>query len=526
MASVTAGPSTNDVENCKDCTGEKPSFASLLEQAGEADASAPASQPETGEMAEQMPTDPSTSPVSLASLSTVAMMEMATDTSAATKALTIPPELAGNDNDPSGAKNGLPDLTPASPLLSAGADKGDTAGDKAGPAGLIDALNAGTSPASGTGADTPTPTGHPANSTPAASLPSAPAEAPATPSLSPDGALIAQAGAKGSKSDLAGLTKETGADPAARQAGDGRDTHAAPRMAKPPRDGAKATNAETAATTGQAATDAATARSVANSGKTANLNLPEAKPELTGQKTNPSGETAPPAASGSQSSGSEEKNRRRQQGDKPSPSLMDRLKPLQQQAGAPFRFQDNEALDGFKTADPASALLTTGTAGDITRPAGTGGLAQTQGNPGTPTVPLNNIAVHIAAQARAGNQHFNIRLDPPELGRIDIRLEIGRDGQTLTHLAVDKPETLDLLRQDSRALERALTNAGLDSRNGSLSFSLRDDQSGRQQHADRSGQNGDHWSGNANREDNETGPMEEPVTERRLNISSGIDISI
>ncbi|MGI9378744.1 MAG: flagellar hook-length control protein FliK, partial [Methyloligellaceae bacterium] len=88
-------------------------------------------------------------------------------------------------------------------------------------------------------------------------------------------------------------------------------------------------------------------------------------------------------------------------------------------------------------------------------------------------VPLNAIAVHIASQAGKGLRKFEIRLDPPELGRIDVRLEVNRDGAARAHLIVERPETLDMLQRDARALEKALTDSGLQTNKDNLSFSLK-----------------------------------------------------
>jgi flagellar hook-length control protein FliK len=89
-------------------------------------------------------------------------------------------------------------------------------------------------------------------------------------------------------------------------------------------------------------------------------------------------------------------------------------------------------------------------------------------------VPVAGIAVEIAAQAKAGGRRFEIRLDPPELGRIDVRLEVDKNGQVTSHLRVDRVETLDMLRRDSANLERALQDAGLKTSDNTLNFSLRD----------------------------------------------------
>ena len=83
------------------------------------------------------------------------------------------------------------------------------------------------------------------------------------------------------------------------------------------------------------------------------------------------------------------------------------------------------------------------------------------------------LAIEIASRAKDGSRQFDIRLDPPELGRIDVKLDVDKSGQVNTHLTVDRPETLDLLRRDSQGLERALQQAGLKTSDGALEFSLR-----------------------------------------------------
>jgi flagellar hook-length control protein FliK len=96
-------------------------------------------------------------------------------------------------------------------------------------------------------------------------------------------------------------------------------------------------------------------------------------------------------------------------------------------------------------------------------------------------VPLAGVAIEIAGKALAGKNRFEIRLDPPELGRIDVRLDVDRNGHVTSHLTVDRPETLNLLRQDSASLQRALQDAGLKTADNGLQFSLRDQSMGRDQ---------------------------------------------
>jgi flagellar hook-length control protein FliK len=89
-------------------------------------------------------------------------------------------------------------------------------------------------------------------------------------------------------------------------------------------------------------------------------------------------------------------------------------------------------------------------------------------------VPIAGLAVTIAAHVQSGINHFDIRLDPPELGRIDVRLGIDRDGQVTSHVTVDRPDTLQLLQSQQPHLERALEQAGLKTADNGLQFTLRD----------------------------------------------------
>jgi flagellar hook-length control protein FliK len=89
-------------------------------------------------------------------------------------------------------------------------------------------------------------------------------------------------------------------------------------------------------------------------------------------------------------------------------------------------------------------------------------------------LPANTIAFAIARNVENGVSRFQIRIDPPELGRVDVRLDMSVDGRARAHLSVERSETLELLQRDARALERALADAGLDVDRDSLQFSLKD----------------------------------------------------
>lgn len=136
--------------------------------------------------------------------------------------------------------------------------------------------------------------------------------------------------------------------------------------------------------------------------------------------------------------------------------------PVQHAAPAPVLPQ-NLAATGFDAPNPVT--------GDASTMATTSlHLANADADP-TPN--LDALAVSIAARSLSGAKQFEIRLDPPELGRVDVRLSIDASGKTQAHMTADQPQTLDLLQKDAPTLTQALRDAGLDVSQGGLNFSLR-----------------------------------------------------
>ncbi len=65
-----------------------------------------------------------------------------------------------------------------------------------------------------------------------------------------------------------------------------------------------------------------------------------------------------------------------------------------------------------------------------------------------------------------------LRLDPAELGHVQIRIERGADGTATVHVSAERPETLRLLIADQPQLHRTLDSAGLPQEGRSLTLSL------------------------------------------------------
>lgn len=92
----------------------------------------------------------------------------------------------------------------------------------------------------------------------------------------------------------------------------------------------------------------------------------------------------------------------------------------------------------------------------------------TQAHPATQTV-----AMSLTKMASNGEtKSLTLELDPPDLGRVEVKMEFGEDKKIRAHLLIEKPETYNLLQRDAQTLEKALTQAGIDVSNDSLNFTL------------------------------------------------------
>jgi len=79
---------------------------------------------------------------------------------------------------------------------------------------------------------------------------------------------------------------------------------------------------------------------------------------------------------------------------------------------------------------------------------------------------------------------IEIRLDPAELGEVNVRLETGRDGKLKAVLSADNADSFELLKREGGALETALREAGVDLGEDAITFTLTE-RGPDQGHADR-----------------------------------------
>jgi len=92
-----------------------------------------------------------------------------------------------------------------------------------------------------------------------------------------------------------------------------------------------------------------------------------------------------------------------------------------------------------------------------------------------PTGATDQVTAQIQRSVKDGDGSITMQLRPEELGRIDIKLNIDKDGGVNATITADRPQTLELLQRDSHSLERALQDAGLQTNSDSLNFGLRGD---------------------------------------------------
>jgi hypothetical protein len=88
----------------------------------------------------------------------------------------------------------------------------------------------------------------------------------------------------------------------------------------------------------------------------------------------------------------------------------------------------------------------------------------------------DQISLHIANATKKGESRIQIQLSPASLGNVEVSMELKHtDNKAVINVVVDRAETFETLKADSRNLERALNDAGIKTDSGSLNFNLRGD---------------------------------------------------
>lgn len=153
------------------------------------------------------------------------------------------------------------------------------------------------------------------------------------------------------------------------------------------------------------------------------------------------------------------------------------------------------------------------------------GAAVTQNQPVVAARPGQigrDMGVEIARQVKAGKEEVLVRLDPAEMGRIDVRLSFDRDGTLRAVMAADSPAALDMLRREAGDLSRALTDAGVRADTQSFRFDSRSGDAGQSWQRGQQGGDGRSAQGGLSRNGGET-IADEPVYQP-LRASGRVDL--
>lgn len=87
---------------------------------------------------------------------------------------------------------------------------------------------------------------------------------------------------------------------------------------------------------------------------------------------------------------------------------------------------------------------------------------------------VEQVKVNITKSAVKGVDKIDISLKPEDLGHIEIKMQLGKDGKLSAHIISSRPETMEALQKEMQSLEKAFNDAGFQTDEGSFSFSYRD----------------------------------------------------
>lgn len=91
---------------------------------------------------------------------------------------------------------------------------------------------------------------------------------------------------------------------------------------------------------------------------------------------------------------------------------------------------------------------------------------------------IQTVAAAIAKNAKeSGPQTISMRLDPPELGKLQVEMKYKKGDPLKVHVVLEKADTATMFQKDAHALESALKDAGVQLDGSSLSFEFSQDNS-------------------------------------------------
>ena len=138
-------------------------------------------------------------------------------------------------------------------------------------------------------------------------------------------------------------------------------------------------------------------------------------------------------------------------------------------------------------------------------------------NPSQAAAVLSQVSNRMLERFDGKTSKFEIRLDPAELGKVDVRVEVDRDGRVHAVLAAQDPTAADALTRGLRSLENALTQAGLSLSEDGVKVEVNDRQAGGHGHD---------WSAEGEADDAQNAPQDEEIRRADAFVSRNTEIEI
>jgi flagellar hook-length control protein FliK len=136
-----------------------------------------------------------------------------------------------------------------------------------------------------------------------------------------------------------------------------------------------------------------------------------------------------------------------------------------------------------------------------------------------------NLAAQIIKKLEGQSTRFDLELNPNGLGKVDVRIEIGAQGQLSASMMFDNAGAAQELKSRATELQRVLEQAGFDL-SGGLSFNVAD-QGGRQGQAwQDQGEAGSAFRGQAFRAALETAGDADIATQGALRLRRGVNAGV
>ncbi|MCB1841057.1 MAG: flagellar hook-length control protein FliK [Alphaproteobacteria bacterium] len=178
-----------------------------------------------------------------------------------------------------------------------------------------------------------------------------------------------------------------------------------------------------------------------------------------------------------------------------------------------FAFPDDGSLFSLPGPDgtlPVSGAVTGNSPAPLLNVSLTNPTAQAQGAaPAHPAVQTIAATIQKLGTEKQDTR-ITLQLDPPELGRVEVKMSLNKDNAAKVILTIEKPETYQMLQRDAHVLEQALHDSGLSADGSALEFSLANDGYAFGQNSGGNG-NGSQGSGGSSGEDEQTVAVASPT---------------